>query len=142
MNKWGFMLRFSSRLAVVALISSLFVSLPVGQASATEYPPCTIQGTSADESLTGTDGNDVICTGGGNDVVSAGAGDDIVIAENGGSVEVDLGTGNDFLTAPTARMRLSMVATVTTNLLERLGLMNSLEMRETIPWLAAKAATA
>ena len=68
--------------------------MPVAKTLAA-YPACTIQGTSATETLTGTALADIICTGGGNDTVNALGGDDIVIAEIGGEVTVDLGSGDD-----------------------------------------------
>ena len=83
------------RVLVAAMVVVLHFTPPaVARATATSTPTCTIQGTSAAETLTGTPGNDVICTGGGNDTVNAGAGNDIVIAE-GGSVIVVLGPGDD-----------------------------------------------
>ena len=83
------------RVIVAAMVVALHFTPPaVTQVKATSTPTCTIQGTSAAETLTGTPGNDVICTGGGNDTVNAGAGNDIVIAE-GGSVIVVLGPGDD-----------------------------------------------
>jgi Ca2+-binding RTX toxin-like protein len=55
--------------------------------------PCTIEGTSAGETLPGTTGNDVICGYGGNDIITGGDGRDYLIGDEG---EDDLsGDGGD-----------------------------------------------
>ena len=81
--------------AVAAAAGFAIAPLQAGTALGADLPACTIQGTSANETLNGTAGPDVICTGGGNDVVYAFGGDDFVIVEGAGTVEVDLGIGND-----------------------------------------------
>ena len=64
-----------------------------------DLPPCTIQGTSVTETLTGKAGKDVICTGGGDDTVNALGGDDIIIVQLGGTVVLNGGEGDDFIIA-------------------------------------------
>jgi len=54
-----------------------------------------ITGGAAADSIDGGDGNDVIAGAGGNDVIVAGAGDDQVTDATAGSVNVDMGAGND-----------------------------------------------
>ncbi|MTA09000.1 MAG: hypothetical protein F2523_04530, partial [Actinobacteria bacterium] len=67
------LIRLASVVSSAALIAAGLSVMPAQAASYPYYPACTIQGTEADETLTGTYGNDVICTGGGNDIVNAGA---------------------------------------------------------------------
>lgn len=62
-------------------------------------PVCTLQGTTATETLIGTPEKDVICTGGGDDTVTALAGDDVVLVQVGGSVVINGGQGDDFIIA-------------------------------------------
>ena len=82
---------FSAVAASVLAIAPLQAHTAYGA----DLPACTIQGTASAETLTGTEGADVICTGGGNDVIFALGGDDVVIVQNGGTVNVDLGYGDD-----------------------------------------------
>lgn len=73
-------LTFSSA-AAFALIFSGLAAIP---AQADTYPPCTISGTSANQTVNGTEGNDVICTGVGNYIVNALGGNDIIIVSGTG----------------------------------------------------------
>ena len=105
-------------ISVVAIFSFAFAGLGVQTATAqttvveeqppqsvkdlenpTDLPVCTIQGTSATETLNGTPGKDIICTGGGDDTVNALGGDDIIIVQVGGSVILNGGLGDDFIVA-------------------------------------------
>jgi hypothetical protein len=94
--------RVNARLTAILSALLLICLAPVGYAKATEFPSCTIEGTSSAEILTGTAGNDVICTGGGDDQINALGGDDFVIIELHGSVQITLGPGNDVLHAQSA----------------------------------------
>ena len=80
--------------AVAASVVAL-APLQAHTAYGADLPDCTIQGTSNTETINGTAGADVICTGGGNDIINALGGDDFVIVQNGGTVTVDLGYGDD-----------------------------------------------
>ena len=82
-------------LAVFTSIVLFVGGLGLQPASAAGYPPCTITGTAANETLNGTEGNDVICTGGGNDTVNALGGDDIIIVTAPGVDTINAGSGND-----------------------------------------------
>jgi Ca2+-binding RTX toxin-like protein len=88
-------LLLSSTTALVLFVGGLGLQ----PASADGYPPCTITGTSANETITGTEGNDVICTGGGNDTVNALGGNDIIIVSGAGIDTINGGSGNDTIDA-------------------------------------------
>jgi len=86
-------------LAITTTIVLFLGGLGLQPASAEGYPPCTITGTSANETITGTEGNDVICTGGGNDTVNALGGNDIIIVSGPGIDTINGGSGNDTIEA-------------------------------------------
>ena len=88
-------LLLSSTSALVLLLGGLGLQ----PASADGYPPCTVTGTSSNETITGTEGNDVICTGGGNDTVNALGGNDIIIVSGSGIDTINGGSGNDTIDA-------------------------------------------
>ena len=88
-------LTFSSA-AAIALIFSGLAAIP---AKADTYPPCTIFGTSASETINGTSGDDVICNAGGDDTINGLAGNDVIIVEGPGAVVIDGGAGDDKIDA-------------------------------------------
>jgi Ca2+-binding RTX toxin-like protein len=85
--------------AVFTSIVLFIGGLGLQPATAAGYPPCTITGTAANDTLKGTEGNDVICTGGGNDTVNALGGNDIVIVTAPGIDTINGGSGNDTIDA-------------------------------------------
>lgn len=90
------MFKISKLFLSVAAAAALAVApLQAGLAYGADLPDCTITKTAASETYSGTEGADVICTGGGNDKIFALGGDDIVIVQGGGTVEADLGDGDD-----------------------------------------------
>ena len=67
-------------LALSTVVVLLVSGVGLQPANAAEgYPPCTIVGSAAAETLTGTVGPDVICSGGGDDSIAGLGGDDIII---------------------------------------------------------------
>jgi len=93
----------AAAIAVVAAMPLMLATAP-GASAAADHPPCTIKGTSGNDTLRGTPGDDVICGLGGDDVISGLDGDDLLIG----------GPGDDRLVGGQATMCSSEVqATIT-----------------------------
>ena len=84
--------------SIISTVTSLIlfvIGIQPTAAQADSYPPCTITGTIASETINGTDQDDVICFFGGEDRVLGGGGNDLFIATGEVIATVLGGFGND-----------------------------------------------
>lgn len=86
-------------LSITSTVALLLTGVVVSPASADLYPPCTINGSSESETITGTSGADVICNGGGDDTINALEGNDVIVIEGPGVLVLDGGAGDDTIDA-------------------------------------------